>query len=141
MSMVWSRPITIARGVLSPAAGGPEQSPPASGATITIYDSTKDTPTGLSSPVPLPFSRLVLNIYSSNDSAASGVVFNVSSDGGAHWRQKSAQTYSAASGLATYDVGTSGVNAIQIQYTNSANTLTAWEMSLEGVIGDRNPGS
>lgn len=141
MSMIWNRPVTIARGILSPAAGGPEQSPPGNGATITIYDSTSDKPAGLANKTPQPFGRLVLRIFSSHDSAASGVVFNVSQDGGAHWRQQSAQSYTNASGETTFDLLASGAADVQITYQNSANALTAWEMTLIGIIGDRNPGS
>lgn len=141
MSMTWNRPITIARGILAPVAGDPEQSPPGSGATITIYDSTLDKPTGIKSKESQPFGRIRLTMYSSHDSAASGVVFNLSEDYGAHWRQQSAQSYTNAGGVTSYDLNASGAADVQILYTNSANVLTAWEMSLVGIVGDRNPGS
>jgi len=135
-----NRPIQIARGELSPAAGTGIQSPPASGATITIYDSTANN-NGRQGNASVPFSRLVLDIISSADSAASGVTFEGSSDNGTTWdTMQTAQTYLTASGATTYDVLVT-YPQVRIKYANSAATLTTWRMSLQGVIGDRAKGN
>ena len=131
-----NREILIARGVLAPAAGSGEQAAPGSAATITIYDSTVNS-NGLQFSTPLPFSRLVLTILSSNDSGAQGVVVNGSDDNGLHWDLvQIGQSYLAANGLTTFDILVV-TPQVQIKYTNSANVLTSWRMSLTGVLGDR----
>ena len=131
-----NRPVWIARGVLSPAAGSGEQSPPGSGATITIYDSTAGN-NGLQFSTPVPFSRLVLSINSSANSAASGVIVEGSEDNGTNWdAMTAAQTYLTGSGLTAYDIAVTSPQ-VRIRYTNSASVLTTWRMSLEGIIGDR----
>lgn len=131
-----NRPVQIARGVLSPAAGSGEQAPPASGATITIYDSTS-TNNGLQFNQAVPFSRLMLTIKSSADGGASGLTFEGSNDNGAHWEtMMTAASYTTAGGLTYYDVPVT-MPQVRIKYVNSAATLTVWEMSLIGVIGDR----
>lgn len=132
-----NRPVQIARGVLSPAAGSGEQSPPASGATITIYDSTAGQ-NGLQFNQAVPFTRLMLTIRSSADSAASGVICEGSNDNGAHWEamQTAGSYVTATAGGTLFDFAVT-MPQVRIRYTNSAATLTAWEMSLIGVIGDR----
>lgn len=131
-----NRPIQIARGVLAPATGSGEQSPPGSAATIVIYDSTANT-NNLQFNVSIPFTRLMLTIKSSADSGASGVICEGSNDNGAHWEtMQTAGSYTAASGLSLFDFAVTMPQA-RIRYTNSAAVLTAWEMSLIGVIGDR----
>lgn len=131
-----NRPVQIARGVLTPAAGSGEQSPPGSGATIVIYDSTA-TNNGLQGNTLIPFTRLMLTIDSSADSAASGVICEGSDDNGAHWRtMQTAGSYTTASGMSLFDFAVTMPQA-RIRYTNSAAVLTTWEMSLIGVIGDR----
>jgi hypothetical protein len=111
------------------------QSPPGSGATITIFDTSlvstwKDG---------FPFQRVQLNVYSSHDSGASGVVFTSSFDRGTNFRAQSANTYTNAGGATTYDYLMKG-GQVKIQYTNSANVLTAWEMEVFACY-DRNPGA
>jgi len=131
-----NRPIQIARGVLTPAAGSGETAPPASGATITIYDSTANN-NGLQGNPAIPFTRLVLTVKASADGAASGITCEGSNDNGAHWEtMQAAVSYLTASGLMTFDFPVTMPQA-RIKYVNSAATLTVWEMSLIGVIGDR----
>jgi hypothetical protein len=131
-----NRTVQIARGVLSPAAGSGEQGPPASGATITIYDSTANN-NGLQGNPTIPFSRLVLSINSSADGGASGLTFEGSTDNGATWdTMQTAASYTTASGNQIYDIAVL-MPQVRIKYVNSAATLTRWRMSLEGVIGDR----
>jgi hypothetical protein len=135
-----NRPVWVARGVLNPAAGSGEQSPPGSGATIVIYDSTANN-NGLQFSTNVPFSRLVLSINSSANSAASGVIIEGSEDNGANWdAMQAAQSYVSASGLTQYDILVTSPQ-VRIRYTNSAAVLTTWRMSLEGIIGDRSKGS
>lgn len=131
-----NRNVPIARGVLNPAAGSGEQSPPGSGATIVIYDSTA-TSNGLQGNVAVPFARLVLTINSSANDAAPGIFWEGSDDNGLHWdTMNPSDTYTTASGLMVFDRPVT-MPQVRIRYTNSANVLTTWRMSLIGIIGDR----
>ena len=131
-----NRPVQIARGTFAPLANSGEQSPPGSGATITIYDSTAGQ-NGLQGNPLIPFTRLVLTVKSSADGGASGVTCEGSNDNGLHWETMvTAGSYLTASGLMTFDFAVNMPQA-RIKYVNSAAVLTTWEMSLQGVIGDR----
>ena len=126
--------VLLARGFVLGTAGT-AYAPPGSGATITIFDSTllgnwRDL---------LPFERIQLNVYSSHDSGASGVVFSSSFDRGTNFRTQASYTYLNADGATTYDYLLKGGH-VKVAYTNSANVLTSWEMELTAVY-DRNPGS
>lgn len=127
--------VLIARGAMGGAAGSGTEAPPASAATITILD-TSSAPSVFKSGV--PFQRIQLNVYSSHDSGASGVVFSSSFDNGTNFRTQDTDTYLNADGPTTFDYLMKGRH-VKIAYTNSANTLTAWEMEVWGCY-DRNPG-
>ena len=129
------RRFLIKRGNLTGTTGA--QAAPGNGATITIFDSPVDATQW--APDGIPFDRLQLNIYSSHDSGASGVVFSSSFDRGTNYRTQSTNTYTNAGGATSYDYLMKGGH-VKIAYTNSANALTAWEMELIGCY-DRNPGS
>jgi hypothetical protein len=126
--------VLLVRGFLLGTAGG-GNAPPGSGATITILD----TPTNLTLVGGVPFARVELNVYSSHDSGASGVVFSSTFDRGTNYRTQSTNTYLNADGPTTYSYLMRG-GGVKIAYTNSANVLTAWEMEVWAVF-DRNPGS
>lgn len=130
--------VNIARGFLLGTSGG-GNAPPGNAATITILDTTLSTLSAWKDGV--PFERIQLNIYSSHDSGASGIVFSSSFDRGTNFRAQSAATYTYlnANGPSTYDYIMKGGH-VKIAYTNSANVLTAWEMEVFGIY-DRNPGS
>jgi|SRR5215831_6130677 len=132
-----NRPIIIRRGIMNPASGAPEQAQPGNGSTITIFDSTANH-NGVGNQIQgLPFSRLVLAIFSSHDSAATGLVVTESGDGvNFHAAPTYPQTYTAASGDTIYDIAVLRPH-YKITYQNSANNLTSWDMSLTGVYGDR----
>lgn len=139
--------VLLARGKFSPSGNETTIPVPASGATVTLFDSTLNG-NGVP-PIPvLPFERIQVNLHSSHNSAASGVVFNSDFDGGnatspssSNWRQQSTQTFTAGGtgDPATWDYLLRGGH-VQVTYQNSANTLTAWEVEVYGVY-DRNPGS
>lgn len=128
------RRVLLKRGNLTGSGGA--QAAPGNGATITIFETVVDLP-GMSTGV--AFDRLQLNIYSSHDGAASGVVFSSTFDRGSNYRTQLTFTYLNANGATTYDYLVKGGHA-KITYANSANVLTAWEMELFGIY-DRNPGS
>lgn len=137
-----NRPVVIVRGKFTIQAGDGEIAPPGSAATITLWDQVLDSPiTSLPGTQRKmnPFSRYVLNIFSSHDSGASGVVFSESQDDGTNYDTISSQTYLNANGLTSYDVLSRGGHP-KITYTNSASVLTAWRFTLLGILGDRNPG-
>lgn len=129
--------VIIQRGNLTGTGGA--QAAPGNGATITILDTSDSGHTAWRDKV--PFNRIQLNIYSSHDSGASGLVFSSSFDRGANFRAQSTATYTYlnANGPSSYDYVMKGGH-VKIAYTNSANDLTAWEMELVGLY-DRNPGS
>lgn len=132
MSMNYEGRAVLARRFFT---GTGNNAPPGSGATITLFDSAVNTTANLDC---LPYNRIQVNVYSSHDSAASGVVFNSSFDQGAHFRQQSTQSYTNATGPASWDYNMKGAN-VQVTYQNSANVLTAFEMEVVGIY-DRNPG-
>lgn len=132
--------VLLARGFLLGTSGG-NTAPPGNGATITIYDSTltgQATGTMTANIDLVKFNRVQLNVYSSHDSGASGVVFSSSFDRGTNFRTQASYTYTNASGPTTYDYLMKGSH-FKVAYTNSANVLTAWEMELIAIY-DRNPG-
>lgn len=133
MSMITDSRVIIARGNLTGTGGA--QAAPGSGATITILDTTGNAAWTDRT----PFNRIILNVYSSHDSGASGVVFSSSFDRGTNFRTQSTQTYQNANGATSYDYLIKGGH-VKVAYTNSANVLTDWEMEVIGVY-DRNPGS
>ncbi len=103
---------------------------PGSGATITLWASNANngsvyTTTSL-------YKRLIVNIYSSAASAASGLTFEESNDGGTNWRTVVSYTIAAT----TYTKNYVSVSApyVRVRYVNSASVLTTWEMS---VLGDQ----
>lgn len=133
-----NRPVIICRGKFAPGGNESSIGPPASGATITLYDSTANS-NGLPGNPPLPFTRLLLNIYSSHIGGTNGLVFQSDFDGGnTNWRNQATQTLPATTPT-TYDYLLRGDQA-KIAFTNSANVLTAWEFTLIGVVGDRDAG-
>jgi hypothetical protein len=137
--------VLLRRGKFAPSGNETTIPVPASGATVTLFDSTTNG-NGIQPIRGLPFERLQVNIYSSHDSAANGVVFSSDFDGGnaaapasTNWRQQSTQSFTNATAPTTYDYLVRGGHA-KVTYANSANTLTAWEIEVWGVY-DRNPGS
>jgi hypothetical protein len=140
-----NRRTVLARGKFAPTGNETTIPVPGSGATVTLFDSTLNG-NGLP-PIPgLPFDRIQVNLYSSADSAANGVVFSSAFDGAnaaspsaTNWRQQSTQSFTNASGPASWDYLMKGSHA-KITYQNSANVLTAWEVEVVGIF-DRDPGT
>lgn len=134
-----NRQQTLARGKFAPTANETTIPVPASGATVTLFDSTLNN-NGLTPIQRLPYERVKVNIYSSHDSAANGVVFQSDFDGGnSNWRSQSTQSYTNAGEATTYDFLLKG-GQLKVTYQNSANTLTAWEIEIVGDF-DKNPGA
>lgn len=129
--------IILRRGIMNPTGGAPEQAQPGSGSTITIWDSSLNT-NGLSPTRGPQLSRVVLAIFASHDSAADGVKFYLSQDG-TNFQLDDQDAYAATDGETTYDWLMRAPHG-RITYENSANVLTSWQMSLMGIIGDRDPG-
>lgn len=124
--------VLIKRGNLTGTGGA--QAAPASGATITIFDSSTETwcTTGL------PFERLDFSVIASHDSATNGVEHFSSLDKGSNFDLIDDDTYATADGVTTYRYLMHGGHA-RITYENSANTLTAWRYELFGIY-KRDPG-
>lgn len=111
-------------------------SAPASGATVTLYDSTllasstQLVPRGTGA----RWRRIIVNIESSHDSAANGLKVLESDDGGTTWSAIAQRTYTqAVDGRLKFITVTTSAPEVQVTYTNSANTLTTWRYS---VLGD-----
>lgn len=103
---------------------------PGSSATVTLFRTTADGFADGS--FATTYCRYMLSVYSSHDSGSSGLTFQASVDG-TNWRTvETAATYANSNGLSTYDYLIKFPHLL-IQYTNSANTLTAWEVALYGI--------
>lgn len=126
---------------------------PASGATIKLIDSPPSEPMRrastavvigtdipyvyLSGPLGIlyPGGVLFLSIYASHDSGASGVVAEVSDDGTNYVAIMDTsggvfpKTYTATNLRTTYQIPIVGKH-IKVNYTNSASTLTAFQLSM-----------
>lgn len=99
---------------------------PGSGATITIWDSGSNDPSGTRG---VRYKRLVYTNTASHDSGASGVSFEVSSDNGTNWDVL--VTYSdTAVGAPNVRYVSIAHPRVRLRYTNSANVLTTWRGSL-----------
>lgn len=131
------REFVIKRGIMNPATGAPEQAQPGNAATITIWDSSLNA-NALSQKTGVPFSRVVLAIISSANSASGGVKFYLSQDG-TNFNLDEDEDYLTADGVTTYDWLMRAPHG-KITYENSAAALTVWQMSLKAIIGDRDPG-
>lgn len=122
--------ILLRRGVVSATAGSGEQSAPASGATVTLWDSG-DNNAGASRGA--RYKRYGVTIYSSHASAAVGLKFQRLIDG--NWRTVYEVAIAATTVTETY-VAMLG-SRHRITYANSANTLTAWEAEVFGDTDER----
>jgi len=85
--------------------------------------------------------RCVLTLRSSHDAAANGLEFDVLNTGATNYRLFTAYSHLAATStnpMWTYDIAVPlGIKGFQIQYANSANTLTSWEGSIALVYDER----
>lgn len=101
---------------------------PGSGATITIWDSGANDPSGTRA---VRWKRLVYTNTASADSGASGVSFEISSDNGTNWDVL--VTYSdTAAGAPNVRYVSIAHARVRLRYTNSAAVLTSWRGSLVG---------
>lgn len=117
--------------------GTGSQAPPGNGSTITLFDSTA---AGNNANLDCTkFNRIQVNITSSHDSGASGVVISSSFDQGTNFDTQNTYTYLTANGATTYDYLVRGGN-VKVAYTNSANVLTGFRCEVVGIY-DRNPGA
>lgn len=102
-----------------------------------IYDSTLNC--GLGWHITSHYSGVLFTLYSSHDSAASGVIVECSSDGTLWYDGVDTQgvtypkTYTQATDLmVTYTIALQ-FRHLRITYDNSANVLTAWAVEVMGV--------
>jgi hypothetical protein len=101
---------------------------PGSGATITLWDSGGAS-VGASQGT--RYKRVIVNVFASAASAASGLSFQESHDDGTNWDELVAFSILAT----TYTKNTVAMSAprLRVRYTNSASVLTTWR---GGVIVD-----
>lgn len=104
---------------------------PASGATITLWTSPTNSllPT-LPEPIGVRYKRIIVGLFVSHASLASGLQFDVSVDA-VNWRNL--VSYSIAATTLTENYVSTAAPHLRVRYVNDANTLTTWEM---WVIGD-----
>ncbi len=118
-------------------AGTGQVAKPGSGLTIVLWDSTSNNAAAGKG---ARYKMLVVNITSSADSAANGLTFEESNDGGTTWEVVgTGDSYATANGyVKTYKK----VSApeVRVRYANSANVLTTWRGSVMGDPMERSNG-
>ena len=119
-----SRYVVLRRGALSAAAGSGEVSAPAANATITLWEDTRAD----------RYKRLVVFIYSSHASAASGLTFDVGSTSS---NPRNLTSYTVAAATPTMNYVAIAAPYARVQYANSNNTLTAFEFTVLGDVSER----
>lgn len=102
---------------------------PASGATATLWASNTN---GGNAAQGSRYKRIIVNIYSSHASAASGLQFDESEDG-VTWDNLVSYTVAATTYTKSYVSMASAF--LRVRYVQSANTITTWRV---GVYGDQN---
>ena len=117
----------LAWGITSPPAGSGYIAAPGSGATITLWQSPGSS--GVLSPHGQNYKRVMVGVYSSHASAASGLQFDVSVDG-TNWRNL--VSYSVAATTLTINYVSTVAPHLRVRYVNSANVLTTWEIWVMG---------
>lgn len=123
-----NRPETLARWITGGTVAQGYVVAPGSAATITIWDSGSNDPSGSKG---ARWKRLIMTNTASADSGASGVVFQVSSDNGTNWDTIVSYTDTAAGAPNIHYVSVSAPR-LRVRYTNSAAVLTAWRGHLIG---------
>jgi hypothetical protein len=117
--------LCVARGKLSTSTGDGFIAAPGSAATITLFDSGADNSV---STVGAAVKRVIVNIYASAASAASGLTFDETHDNGTNWRN--VVSYTVAANTYTKSYVSMSAPRIRVTYTNTAAVLTAWEMGV-----------
>lgn len=124
---------------------------PASGATITLFDSTTQLGKGIMGM--MGAGRLVVQFCAlSHASATDGLKAYTSSNGGTNWDATTMSTVGAVSSLpatvpvcttdtATYDIFIKNERDFKLTYENSANTLTSWRVIMKLTCGDVHVGT
>jgi FlaG/FlaF family flagellin (archaellin) len=117
--------ICVARGKLVTATGDGFIAAPGSGATITLLDTGADQSV---SAVGAAVKRVIVNLYVSHASVASGLQFDETHDNGTNWRNVISYTIAATTYTKSY-VSMSAPR-IRVRYVNDTNVLTAWELGV-----------
>jgi hypothetical protein len=127
----------LVTGVTAVTAGSGQQAAPTTGQTKTLWTSDANVPNATATGS--RWKRLVINVYSSHASAASGLKIYEKQSAGATYRELTAISVSAT----TYTKNYIAVSApfIKVDYENSANTLTTWELSILGDTDERSAAS
>jgi hypothetical protein len=101
---------------------------PASGATATLFTTvpTGQTAAGRGA----RYKKLIINVESSADSAANGLVVAESDDGGTTWKTVYEATYTASGGRLKVVINEIGAPELRVTFANSAATLTTWRFSV-----------
>ena len=114
--------------LLATSYGSAAVTAPGSGATITLWSSAGNLVQATGG---ARYKRIIVNVYASHVSAASGLQFDESVDN-TNWRNVVSYTIAAT----TYTKSFVAVAApfVRVRYVNSANVLSTWEMT---VLGDQ----
>ena len=124
----------------------PAPAAPASGATITLFDSTVNFRPGVLGM--MGAGRLSVNFAQlSHVSATGGLKAYTSTNKGVNWDPTAMSVSGASATLpatvaattsdnAVYDIAIKNERDFKLTYTNSANTLTAWRVSMKITFGD-----
>jgi hypothetical protein len=125
---------------------------PASGATVTLFNSNSIWGNGGLRGANVGRIRIGF-IALSHASATSGLVVSAKAKGSSTWRSIDGGTGGTAGPFPAtvaalsagqdlvYDIFCSQYDDLKVEYTNSANTLTAWEPQITALIGDVHSGN
>src|SRR6478735_2152690 len=110
---------------------------PGSGATITLWDSSSNNgfiERGRH------YKMIIVNIITSADSAANGLTFEESNDGGVTWDVVGTGDSITTAGGYTKAYKKVSAPEVRVRYHNSANVLTTWRGSVMGDVMERGNG-
>lgn len=121
-------------------------STPSSGATVTLFNSVTAYGAGMMRTVDL--TRIQVNFLNvSHASAASGLIPYASSNGGTNWDQidfRGTMPVTVAASTTgqdnVYDFWVAPYDDFKLTYTASANTYTAWRVTVTAYFGEVHPG-
>lgn len=124
--------LTATTGTSSVAGGGP----PGSGATVVLWSSAGNGRNSHGA----RYKMLVANIITSHDSAANGLTFEESNDGGTTWDVIGTGDTVTALGGYTKTYKKVSAPEVRVRYANSANVLTTWRGTIMGDPMERGNG-
>ncbi len=125
--------LTATVGTSSVPGGGP----PGSGATVVLWASNRNNAAAGHG---ARYKMIVVNVITSADSAANGLTFEESNDGGTTWDVIGTGDSITAVGGYTKTYKKVSAPEVRVRYVNSAAVLTTWRGSVMGDPMERGNG-